>query len=241
MFRFKDFSLFHERSTLKIGTDSVLLSAAVPLNNVSQVLDVGCGCGVITFCIANRLQKSASQEVTLTGIDIDADSVTEAVQNSKIFPKTQKEIKFDFQHISIQEYAQIAQNRFDLVVSNPPFFSHSLKPEEENRLKSKHRDEVLPFESLIQATEKILSPDGRFYVILPFSELADFEINAKYFFHICEKMLIQSVPHKLPNRVILGMSKLPVIYKESSLTIRDENHSFTEEYKQLTHNYYLDF
>ena len=119
MFRFKHFSLAHDRSTLKIGTDSVLLGAAAPIENTNSVLDIGCGCGVIAFCIADRLRRSGQTDFHVTGVDVDADSIAEARGNAQSFPQ-RNNIHFLFENIDIQHFD--IDYKFDLIVSNPPFF-----------------------------------------------------------------------------------------------------------------------
>ena len=79
LFDFKHFSLFHSKSTLKIGTDSVLLASVVPVNQISSLLDIGCGCGVISFCLAHKMAlPDINVKQKITGIDIDGKSVEEA-------------------------------------------------------------------------------------------------------------------------------------------------------------------
>lgn len=241
MFQFKNFALHHENSTLKIGTDSVLLASLVPVRNVTRVLDVGCGCGVIAFCIANRVLLQNQKTTFFAGIDIDENSVKEATQNADIFPKILGNAEFDFQRISLQQFAEQSQASFDLIVSNPPFFTHSLKPADATRSQSKHNDISLSFSDLVKFSAQLLAPDGKFYVILPTSELSNFEAAAHSLLYVCEKIWIQSLPAKLPNRVVVGCSKMVEHFRESSLTIRDENGDFSQQYKNWTKLFYLDF
>ncbi|MDL2297418.1 methyltransferase domain-containing protein, partial [Bacteroidales bacterium OttesenSCG-928-E04] len=89
MFRFKNFSLSHHRSTLKIGTDSVLLSALVPIGHKTNILDIGTGCGIIAFCLADKHRKLTIPPTQILGIDIDKDSIKEADENNSTFPPIQ--------------------------------------------------------------------------------------------------------------------------------------------------------
>lgn len=238
LFRFKHFVLHHGRSTLKVGTDSVLLAAAVPLEGVRRVCDVGCGCGVIGFAIADRLQRADVAGISITGIDVDADSISECRENATIFPQ-KNSVQFDFQQIAVQQYGP--EEKFDLVVCNPPFFAHSLKPEDGKRLVSRHRDDTLPFGALVSSVARWLAPDGKFYVIIPVSEVADFESEAASYFHICERMELRPTPTKPAHRMILGMDFGSRPERSSQLTIRNGAGEFTVEYRALTKDFYLAF
>lgn len=237
-FNFKNFSLYHNRSTLKIGTDSVLLASTVPIQNVRRVLDIGCGCGVIAFCIADRLLSAGFSNLTFQGVDVDADSIDECRMNAANFPH-QNGASFDFQQIPIQEFN--AEPPFDLIVSNPPFFCQSLKPANDKRLLSRHRDETLSFNDLVSSASRLLAPSGHFYVILPHSETDSFERAALQHFVICEKIYLRPTPAKPINRCIWGLSKSPAPITESCLVIRDASNSFSDEYRTLTRQFYLAF
>lgn len=239
LFDFQHFSLHHGKSTLKIGTDSVLLASLVPIDGVTNVLDIGCGCGVIGFCIADRIADQSSENVEVTGIDIDADSIDEARLNASNFPH-QEQISFLFEKIDLQHFnLKKEQKKFSLIVSNPPYFDSSLKPENVKNLRSKHRDDNLSFDELVENAVRLLADDGHFYVILPTSEAIDFESIAKKKLHLCEKTAIRPVPDKPVNRFILGFSKqIPINIKEQELLIRDENRNYSREYRNITLSFY---
>ena len=241
MFQFKHFALHHEQSSLKIGTDSVLLASYVPVAGIRTVLDIGCGCGVIGFCIADRIQQQHTDNYVLTGIDIDGASIAECHRNAALFPKTENAI-FHFEEISLQDFTKLHQSEYQLIVCNPPYFGNSLKPEDEKRLQSRHRDDTLPFETLAECVSNLLADDGLFYLILPYSEAIEFEQIASRRLHLCEKMEIRPVPDKTVNRCILGFGRHPAVnLKRTTLTIRDDRRDYTPEYLELTHDFYLDF
>lgn len=238
-FRFKHFQLSHEASTQRIGTDSVLLAALVPLNGVHAVLDVGCGCGVIGFCIADRLQRESVTSGSVTGIDVDAASVAEARGNADNFAgKTP--VAFDFQQVALQEFSE---REFDLIVSNPPYFVSSLKPADERRRLARHSDDALPFSDFIRYSKQLLSPEGKVFVILPKTESIEFETLAKrQSLFLSTKIEIRPTPSKPVNRVILGFSSdIPDKIFTQEISIRDSNNDFSELYRNITRDFYLDF
>ncbi len=241
MFQFKHFALHHEQSSLKIGTDSVLLASAIPVAGIRTVLDIGCGCGVIGFCIADRLQQQGTDNYSIIGIDIDGASIAECHRNAALFPKTGNAV-FHFEKISLQNFTKLHQPEHQLIVCNPPYFGNSLKPEDEKRLQSRHRDDTLPFETLAECASELLADDGLFYLILPCSEAIEFEQIASGRLHLCEKIEIRPVPDKPANRCILGFGRHPARnLKHTTLTIRDDHRDYTPEYRELTHDFYLDF
>ncbi|MBQ9436000.1 MAG: methyltransferase [Bacteroidales bacterium] len=237
MFHFKHFSLYHEHSTLKIGTDSVLLAAAVPLKPAHHVLDIGCGCGIIAYSLAWRL-SAFKEEQHITGLDIDEASILEARHNLEIFPSYQGQ-HFLFEQCSVQQWAAHHPDSYDLIVTNPPYFGDSLKPDRADRQLSKHRDSTLSFSDLADIVCQLLSADGRFFLILPPEEMAQFhrELNSRL--HRNFLMEITSTPGKPVSRIVAGYSRNKEEMIKQSLTIHSANGTFSEEYRRLTREFYL--
>ena len=271
MFHFKHFSLYHDNSALKISTDAVLLAAVTPVNQVRTVLDIGCGCGVIAYCLAWKmqqkvlqekatkenvtkvdiLQKNALQEKLLQentfgekdlqkiiGIDIDAPSISEALKNSEIFPKRNYQ-NIRFYQQSIQNFACEHAEKFDLIVSNPPFFVDALKPSTQQKNISKHND-TLPFKDLKDAVCQLLAPEGRFFMILPANESKRFEqISQNQLFKFYQ-LLIQPTPSKPVNRIITGYRLLPAnAIQTEQLCMRNTDNTLSQPYQQLTEDFLL--
>lgn len=242
MFHFKHFSLYHENSALKISTDAVLLAASTPVSGVQSLLDIGCGCGVIAFCLAWKMQQEKGRNISqqeIIGIDIDKASVDEALKNLEFFPKKEEQ-HIAFRQQRIQDFAQERQGKFDLIVSNPPFFVDSLKPNTAQKNVSKHNDN-LPFEDLRDVVTRLLNPQGSFYLILPTNESERFEQISNSHLSKTHQMLIQPTPSKPVNRLItrysLSPSTLPC--QTSTLCLRNSDGSLSQDYRQLTHDYLI--
>ena len=236
MFHFKQFDLAHERSTLKIGTDAVLLAALTQVETAKSVLDIGCGCGVIAFCLA---QKLAENQIipNIVGIDVDADSITEARENAARFPLFPASC-FHFEQISLQDFAnQDNACRFDLIVSNPPFFHGDLKPQNKNKLQSKHGDGQLSFQELVDGVDNLLSPDGRFALILPPPEMAEFHQLTIDKWHCLKSVHIHPTVTKPIYRIVREYSRSPQPETESRFSIRNAELQYTPEYLQLVKSY----
>ena len=237
MFHFKHFSLYHEHSTLKIGTDSVLLAAAVPLKPAHHVLDIGCGCGIIAYSLAWRL-STYKEEQHITGLDIDEASILEARQNLELFP-SYKGQHFLFEQCSVQQWATQHAGTYDLIVTNPPYFGASLKPDRADRQLSKHRDNTLSFSDLTNSVCQLLSADGRFFLILPPEEMAQFDQELGQRLHQTFLMEITSTPDKPVSRVVAGYSRNKESMIKQRITIHAANGTFSEEYRRLTGEFYL--
>jgi tRNA1Val (adenine37-N6)-methyltransferase len=159
-FHFKQFDVFQRRSAMRVGTDAVLLGAWASVENAKTILDVGTGTGVIALICAQR-----NAEAIIEAIDIDEGSVEDARENFTA-SKWSDRLKLhwgDYRKI-------ISTNKFDLIISNPPYFTDSLRPSNPTRNTARH-DDSLPADAFIQQTKTLLAPTGRLALILPTSEL----------------------------------------------------------------------
>ena len=236
MFHFKQFDLEHERSTLKIGTDAVLLAALTQVDSAQTVLDVGCGCGVIAFCLA---QKLAENQIVpnIFGIDVDTDSVVEAQENAAWFPLLPDSC-LHFESIKLQDFVnQENRHHFDLIVSNPPFFHDDLKPQDRNRLQSKHGDGQLSFPELVDGVEALMSENGRFALILPPTEMAEFHQLTIGKWNCLKSVHIRPTESKPVYRIVREYSRIPLLEEEIHFSIRNAALQYTPEYLQLVKPY----
>ncbi len=232
-FQFKQFKINQEKSAMKVGTDGVLLGAWVNVENVETILDVGTGTGLIALMLAQR----SSAEIT--GIEIEPNAAKEAEEN---FRQSIWSNRISVQNCSFQDFAETSGDTFDLIVSNPPFFTDAVKSSSKSKSLARHTDQ-LPFYKLIQGASKLLNPKGRFAVVLPFSEAKDFIHTAEcYQLHLIRKMEIQPAPLRKPNRVLLEFCVYESQLQLENLTILcDDRVSYSEEYKKLTCDFYLNF
>jgi len=231
IFNFKQFSISHTNSSMKVGTDAVLLGSWVDVSNTKKILDIGTGCGIIALMLAQRSQAN------IDAIDIDSDSIEEASSN---FNKSPWAKRLNAHHKSLQNYLTESTLKYDLIVSNPPFFQNSLLPEKENLKFAKH-NLSLSFDELLRSSAQLLNPSGRFAVILPCDVNDQFVKLARISGLFLHKQLnFIPAPNKAANRSILifGFSKIGQT-NISSLTIRDEKRNFNKEYIQLTDDFHL--
>jgi len=232
-FHFKQFSITDAGCAMKIGTDGVLLGSIAATYPGERILDVGTGCGLIALILA---QKSKGN---ITAIDIDSEAVGVARQNVKDSPWPEK---IKLVHAPFQDFAQSSDQKFDLVVCNPPFFHHSLLSPYAGRNIARHSDS-LPPEDLLAGVKNMLTLNGSFLLVAPAEQEELWLEAAKKKKLFCSRLL--RVFPKLgvkPKRIILGFSPLKGNMISEELTIETgRRHQFTEEYKTLTCDYYLHF
>ena len=125
-FHLKPFSLNHHRSTMKVGTDSMILGTWTSVENINSILDIGTGCGIVSLLLAAR------SNAQITAIDIDKESIEEASEN---FNQSPFKERMQSLQIDLNVFSNNTSRQFDLIVSNPPFFVNNLKPEDEKRKK----------------------------------------------------------------------------------------------------------
>jgi len=236
-FYFKGFKLYNKNAALKINTDAVLLGCWAKLNDNDKVLDVGTGGGVISFMLAFRFPK-----LKILGIDIDRASIVEANANIDLNKTLGNDIQF--KQIRYQDYSsKYIATTFNHIISNPPYFNRSTKPLNDLSKSAKHTDN-LSVNDFWESSAKLLSNNGLVSLIIPSSELNE-HVNAaqNYDFHISRICKVRMRKEGAVKRALLEFSvikkQLP-IHKELIIH-EDGQHHYSEAYKNLTKNFYLNF
>ncbi len=231
LFKFKEFKVSQELCAMKINTDGVLLGAWVDCENVNSVLDVGTGSGVIAIMLAQRCEADR-----IEGIEIDKQSYEEASSNMAESPWKNR-LSAICQ--SIQEYAEGAESDYDLIVSNPPFFSGGTLSSTQKRTLVKHTVK-LPHSDLLRAAYKLLSKQGQFSVVLPYIEgLRFIELANQYRLYCSRKCEVSSFKDSPVERLLLTFEKEQKELVEESIYIRKNEKDYSEEYVALTRPFYL--
>lgn len=233
VFYFKQFCVKDDHSTMRVGTDAVLLAAAVDIENAKDILEIGTGCGIIALALAQR------SEALIDALEIDEDSVDQAREN--IEASSWKD-RIRILHQSLQEYRPVGNRKYDLIVSNPPFFSGTYKSHKSKRNISR-QNERLTLGELIDYADKLLNDLGSLWVILPVKESLEFIDQAEqcgFFVHYMLKVIPKA--GKEHNRVIIQLKRedVPDIRIET-LTHWNADGSWSEEFKRFTGEYYIDF
>ncbi len=233
-FTFKQFTIKQDICTMKVNTDGVLLGAWASVNDDEDILDIGTGTGLIALMIAQRAIGSQ-----IIGIDIDENSIIEANENieNSIF-KNQVSIK----QISIQEFADIEKNTFDHIVSNPPFFTGGTFSANENKASVRHTIKM-PHSDLIHAVNLLLKPEGKFSLILPFTEGLKFQdLAERSGLNLIKKTAVKHHESKPIERLLLCFARKKMPLEENQICItQGEMKEYSKEFIALTKNFYQNF
>ncbi len=230
-FTFKQFTVYQDRCAFKVGTDGVLLGAYTHVSEEDRILDIGTGTGLIALMLA---QKGASE---ITAIEPDIDSYEQANQNVK-GSKWSNRIRLD--NSDLKSFK--SGDKFSLIVTNPPYFINSLKNPDMRKALARHSDSLSATDLLIGVSD-LLTYDGRFQIILPYIEGNLFIADASVYGLYCNSILkIRPLPTSDIRRLILKFTRKRTSVKEKFLTIeRGARHEFTEDYVEMTKDFYLNF
>lgn len=220
---------------MKVGTDGTMLGCWVSLDHCDQVLDVGCGSGVLSIICA---QKNA--QAIITGIDVEQGAVLDAMENVDALQKEWRQ-RITILHSRLQDFIPPVQ--YDLIVSNPPFFENSQVSPDDKRNFARHT-ESLHYSEIILFAKEYLTSKGRIAMVLPYEnglEAIDFIKTSGFFIH--RSCTVHPVPSKAPHRLLIEASKSPVEEIKEKLIIETgiKRHDYTEEYIRLGKDFYLYF
>jgi len=232
-FQFKQFKIIQEKAAMKVGTDGVLLGAWTNVSGVKNILDAGTGTGVIALMLAQR------SDAQITGIEIENKAAKEAAENANY---SNWNNRISIKNISFQQFAETSTKKFDLIVSNPPFFVNNQKSKDNNLAIAKHND-LLPFSEMISGSIKLLEHNGKLALILPV-EPAKIFIELAYKNGLFLNRLTQVRPNyrKEVHRFLMEFSKNKTEIETFELAIHEDDRSdFTPKYKNLTKEFYLNF
>lgn len=227
IFKFKHFSVQQIHSAMKIGTDAMVFGALLPVLNKQKALDVGTGTGVLSLMCAQK-----NQLIQIDAIEIEQAAYKEAklnVQNS-VYNQQIKVLHGDFLQYHTEE-------SYDLIFSNPPYFENSSKSDNRSKNLARHSDS-LPFDLFFQKVTSLLSDEGDFLLIVPYSLTENLlQLAATNNLFLNELINIYGKPSNL-NRVVLSFSKKERTLKTADFIIRTEEGTYTTEYKELTKEFH---
>lgn len=235
MFTFRQFTIDDTHCAMKVGTDGVLLGAWADVHRARHILDLGCGSGLIALMTAQRNAKAL-----ITGVEIDPDAVCDARHNIAVSP-FREQIQTVCADISKWD---APEQRFDCIVSNPPYYEEDLLPPSATRAAARHtQGGGLTFAALLRSVALLLdphSPDARFSVILPAQAMSRFTLLAS--FHgllLTRQTRVITRPHKPCKRVLMEFRRQPVPLQTDELILLGDQGQRSEAYNRLCGDFYL--
>lgn len=231
-FQFKQFSVNQDQCAMKIGTDGVLLGAWTSIEtNPFSILDIGSGTGILSLMLAQR-----SYAEVIEALEIDDSAYEQCVDNFEHSPWNDRLFCY---HASLEEFAEEIEDTYDLIICNPPFYAEDYKTENSQRDLARFQD-AMPFEHLLESVVALLSKNGLFSVVIPFSEETKFITLAKQFALFPKrKTQVKGAPSSEIKRSLLEFSFSKTETVISELIIETSRHNYTEDYINLTKDFYL--
>jgi tRNA1Val (adenine37-N6)-methyltransferase len=232
-FLFKQFNILQDKTAMKVGTDGVLLGAWAKLPSCGIALDLGTGTGLIALMMAQR-----NPNLITKALEIDSDAAAQAIQNvgSSLWND-----RISVVHDSFQNFISSDMDKYDLIITNPPFFRNSVKSNHDPRNKARHAD-ILPLEAIITGSKQLLKPGGTLAIVLPVAEHGAFsEIAHEFGFYENRRLLVFPNLAKPAVRVLSQWSLIQINDIEiSELVIEPlHRHHYSAEYIMLTKEFYL--
>ena len=227
-FKFKQFTIEQDGCAMKVGTDGCLLGGWFNTTACKKVLDIGCGTGLIAIMAAQR------SEAQITGVEIDATAAKRARENAANCPWSER---IEIIHSDILSFE--SPERFDAIVSNPPYFVNSLKCDDNQRTLARHNDS-LSSESFFEKCASLLQEEGHISIIIPCDIMENWKLAAaKQQLHPTRITYIRTTPKKQPKRVLVEFSHNAVHCNESTLVLENTPGEYSEEAKKILRDFYL--
>ena len=234
IFKFKQFDVDQRGCAMKINTDGVLLGALVDAIDPKTVLDIGTGTGVIALMLAQRFNDA---HIDAVEIDPIAAQTAERNFNNSLFSQRLNIYPIGFE----QFFDQHPGKKYDLIISNPPFFINSLKSPKANKELAKHTDEDF-FKNLISGLSQHLAFDGLGYLILPLdtAEMVK-KIALENELFVRKTISVYSYKHSAPHREILILSLNPTKADDEQFVIYDEPKVYSKKYQESLKDFFIIF
>ena len=229
VFRFKQFNVIQDLSAMKIGTDAMLLGSLVEMNNISKIVDVGSGTGVIGLMLAQKYQ-----DASITGVEMDESSYLETKMNYQNSPWNYRLTPV---HSDFLLYE--SDQQFDCIVSNPPYYQTRLENTDVRKSQARH-ESALPVAGMIRKVSELLLETGSFWVIIPVEVISCWEENtSKYDFSIVTKISIRGRENGPIKRYVLEFRRKSGCLVEREIIIRKTDGKYSEQYIALTQDFHF--
>lgn len=227
LFQFKQFAVRQEKSGMKICTDSTVFGAWCPMHNPARILDIGTGTGLLSLMLAQRC------EAKITALEMENGAAEEARQNFADSPWANRLILIQS---AVQDFK--STEKFDLIISNPPFYDNHWPRKDKNKHLAMHADQLPPAD-LISAVKQHLAPSGYFALLLPPWPFERYtELLQKEGLSLSEQTLLFDRPQTdCIRKMGLFTYQKPKAPSSSHIFVRDEKGAFDESYQHLMQSF----
>lgn len=230
-FKFKTFTIEQQNCAMKVTTDACLFGAwiAAQISNDKYILDIGGGTGLLSLMLAhkNPLSNITSIEIETRCFQQLSENIFNSTFSNQINPVHGNILAFD------------AKQKFNVIVSNPPFFEHQLKSDKEEINQARH-DTSLSLNTLFLAVADILEDDGEFYILFPFYRKEELlKLIFEMGMHVVRLTTVKQTPAHEPFRIMARIARKPHPLQEDEMMITDNNGNYTAAFIELLKDYYL--
>lgn len=232
-FTFKQFFVAHDRCAMKVGTDGVLLGAWAPVSPAKYALDIGSGSGLIALMLAQR-----NTQLHIDAVELDADAASQAHENFNASPWSDRLQVF---HQDIITFSEQPHRQYDLIVSNPPYFEPAVACRDEQRDQARYT-RTLNHQVLLDSAKRCLAPEGIFCLVLPYDvgeKVEDMALTSGW--SLAYRVQVQDKLHTPYHRMLLGLAQKEMETEISSLTLKQQEGSYTHEFIALIQPFYLKY
>ncbi|MDA0327059.1 MAG: methyltransferase [Bacteroidetes bacterium] len=233
-FQFKQFSVAHDKCAMKVGTDAVLLGAwAYVDHRPKSILDIGAGSGILALMLAQR-----SSAEFIDALEIDASAYEQCVANFEQSPWRDRLFCY---HASLEEFTEEIEDKYDLIISNPPFYTNPFDTQNYARNIARF-EHAMPFKHLIESVSKLLADGGQFCVIIPYSAEKTFCTLAQAHGLFCHNIVnVRGEKQGEFKRCLMALSFENRQTNSQEMHLEDGRHSYSKAYKSMTKEFYLKF
>lgn len=231
-FQFKKFRIEQDLCAMKVGTDGILLGSWTSIEySPDYILDIGAGTGLLSLMLAQRCPNAS-----IHSIDIDKKAHIQSTHNYKASPWRERLTSY---HTSLNDFKQVDGRRYDLIICNPPFFKENYKTMDVQRDLARFQD-AMPFDNLLQRVASLLNPLGSFSLIIPYTEEAHFiSLASQESLYPYRITRIKGTPTSPIIRSLIQLSSRKKETVDNDLIIEYTRHNYTEDFIQLTQNFYI--
>lgn len=231
-FTFKQFFVAHDRCAMKVGTDGILLGAWAPIAQVKHVLDIGTGSGLLALMLAQR----TDDRVMLDAVELDEEAAAQARENVSTSPWG---ARIQVHLGDIQRWQPAQTRRYELIVSNPPFFAEGVPCATSQREQARYTT-TLDHVTLLTCAAELITEEGFFCVVLPVDIGNTFVQRAQTMgWHLRLRTDVAETEMRPPHRVLLAFSPTAGECFSDRLIVRGPEQQYSEGFTALTQDFYL--